>query len=115
VVLIVAQGSSLLRARQLFVLGLLAVVTVLLVAGAMWPERENGTAMLGAATGGLLVLGVLAIFSIGLPLLLAAAAGLASTVASARLSRSPAIRWAAAAVAGSAVTLLSFGVQAGVI
>ena len=113
-VTIVGQGDRLTSPRPMFVLAALSAAVALLVGGALWEGRPVGPLLLAAASGGLLMLGVIGLFSIGIFLLLAGT--LAAVVTIAAVRHRDRGGWSAllAAVSSVAVILLSFAAVAGV-
>ncbi len=105
VVLIRGQGGVALDAYTVpFVAGYLLVMAALLMASLMrLPRPAWRMPLRAAAAGGLLVLGVLAIFSVGLPLVIA---GALATGASVRTLRGPQVtRASLSAIAAAAVAV----------
>jgi hypothetical protein len=95
-----------------FIGAYLAVMAVLLIASLIrrWSAPVR-TAMRAAAAGGLLVLGVLAMFSIGLPLVIAGAMATVATVRTASRHRVMLSSLSAVGAAMIAVTILVVGFE----
>lgn len=72
------------RLRVAVFAALFALLPILAALGSLRPDSRGGTRLLAVAATGMTVLGLLAIASIGLPLLLAAAAGWGAVIRSAR-------------------------------
>ncbi|HEX2032091.1 MAG TPA: hypothetical protein VHL78_11955 [Actinomycetota bacterium] len=107
------QGDSLLTARPLFVVSSLTAVALMAIAGTV-VERPPATAALWAATGALMMLGLIGLFSIGLFLMLAGGLAALAAVGSGRRTG---LRWAAclaAVLLGVAVAAGSFLAMASV-
>ena len=87
-----------------FVAGYLVLMALLLALSLLVPQGVRPV-LRGAASAGLLVLGVLAAFSIGVAVLIAAALAMAATFLD--LSAKPGARSVASAVAGALVAVVS--------
>ena len=95
-----------------FIVAFLAVMVVLLMVSLMRRWTAPGrTALRGAAAGGLLVLGVVAMFSIGLPLVIAGAIAAAATVRTVSSDRVMLSTVSAVAAAMIAVAILVAGFE----
>ncbi|MGH2724924.1 MAG: hypothetical protein ACRDI0_11815 [Actinomycetota bacterium] len=81
---ILDQGDGLTSPRPFFVLASLAGVFVLLVAGSVYGARPPSGLLLAIASGALLMLGLIGLFSIGIFLLLAGILASLATVAAVR-------------------------------
>ena len=106
--IIVAQSDTSDIARVVFVAVAIAALAASAALGGTRPEASARLPFLGVSTGGLLALGYLGLFSIGLPLL---AAGILSAVAWAATSRAAGPdhrreRWLAAGLAIAAPCVL---------
>lgn len=66
---IVGQGDRITSPRPMFVFVALSAAVALLVGGTMWVARPQGPALLAAACGGLLMMSLMGLFSIGIFLL----------------------------------------------
>jgi len=100
VALIRGQGGAALDAYTVpFVVGYLLFMAALLITSLMRLPRSWRMPLRAAAAGGLLVLGVLAIFSVGLPLVIAGALATGATV---RTLRGPQLTKASLSAIGAA-------------
>ncbi len=109
ILLIRSQGNSL-DARVMFVAFFIATEAAVALGAALVGRRAVRVVLLGAASGGLLALGLLGLFSIGLPLVVA---GLLTTLAWTRSTRSShpsPVKPLSLAVAVVAVGVLAVGI-----
>jgi hypothetical protein len=109
ILLIRSQGNAH-DARVMFVAVFIASEAAVALGAALVDRPAVRTVLLGAASGGLLALGLLALFSIGLPLVVA---GLLTTLAWTRsigAGQSSPVKPLSLAVAGVAVVVLAVGI-----
>ena len=109
-VIIFSEDSAKDRSATAFIGSALIVTSLLAIAGAVFPRAFGRRVLLTGAATGMTAWGVIGIFSIGMPLLLAAGLTWMAVLRMAGRVREAAMASGAAAVAALAITLVGLSV-----